>query len=189
MTEVEKLAYTKGFIDKLAQGTNPLTGEGIPEGDLLNQVRISRCLSYVSDILRQVIENGGIQCPHPRRQVLPFSLAEGALASFAYDEKGLSLQEIANRVSALAASPDCVALLSRSFQSYLMACGLLQEQKLSDGTVVTGPTELGRMGGIRTETRTVSGQDYRILLYDLQAQMFLLDHIDAIIEINRSLVS
>lgn len=55
MTEREKLLYTKGFIDKLADGVNPLTDERIPEGDLLNNIRISRCMFYVSEILRKLV--------------------------------------------------------------------------------------------------------------------------------------
>lgn len=61
MTELEKIRYTKDFIDKMANGVNPLDGSPIPENDLLNHVRISRCLFYVSDILRQVIENDGTE--------------------------------------------------------------------------------------------------------------------------------
>lgn len=61
MTELEKIEYTKGFVDKLAEGINPIDGTPIAEGDLLNNVRISRCMYYVSDILRRVIENGGTE--------------------------------------------------------------------------------------------------------------------------------
>ena len=52
MTELEKIEYTKGFVDKLAEGINPIDGTPIAEDDLLNNVRISRCMYYVSDILR-----------------------------------------------------------------------------------------------------------------------------------------
>ena len=58
MTELEKIAYAKSFIDKLANGINPVDDTPIPEGDIANNVRLSRCFFYVSDILRQVIENG-----------------------------------------------------------------------------------------------------------------------------------
>ena len=58
MTELEKTKYAKSYVEQLANGVNPLTGSPIPEGDLLNNVRISRCLFYVADILRQVIEKG-----------------------------------------------------------------------------------------------------------------------------------
>ena len=61
MTELEKIEYAKSFIDKLANGINPLDDTPIPEGDIANHVRLSRCFFYVSDILRRVVENGGIQ--------------------------------------------------------------------------------------------------------------------------------
>ena len=54
MTELEKIEYTKMFIDKLANGINPLDDTPIPENDIANNVRLSRCFFYVSDILRQI---------------------------------------------------------------------------------------------------------------------------------------
>lgn len=68
MTELEKIEYTKGFVDKLAEGISPIDGTPIAEGDLLNNVRISRCMYYVSDILRRVIENGGIEGKKPAKR-------------------------------------------------------------------------------------------------------------------------
>ncbi|MBQ9769560.1 MAG: hypothetical protein IJW27_05085, partial [Clostridia bacterium] len=60
MTELEKIEYAKTFIDKLANGINPLDDSVINEEDIVNNVRLSRCFFFVSDILRQVIDNGGI---------------------------------------------------------------------------------------------------------------------------------
>ena len=54
MTELEKIAYAKSFIDKLANGINPINEEVVPDDDLINNVRISRCLFYVSEILERV---------------------------------------------------------------------------------------------------------------------------------------
>ena len=45
MTELEILLHAKSYIDKMAQGINPLTDEAVPDGDMVNNVRISRCLS------------------------------------------------------------------------------------------------------------------------------------------------
>jgi hypothetical protein len=53
MTELEKIEYAKGFIDKLANGINPIDNSIVPEDDIVNNVRLSRCFFYVSDILRQ----------------------------------------------------------------------------------------------------------------------------------------
>ena len=100
MTELEKIEYAKSFIDKLANGINPLDDSPIPDGDICNQVRLSRCFFYVSDLLRRVVEQGGITPPAPpseptptpvsaaalRHRIprLPFSLTPEAVASFTF---------------------------------------------------------------------------------------------------------
>lgn len=62
MTDAEKIAYAKSFIDKLASGVNPLDGTAIKEDDIVNNVRISGCLHYVSDILQKVIDDAQAEC-------------------------------------------------------------------------------------------------------------------------------
>ena len=59
ITELEKMERAKMYIDKMAEGINPITNEYAPENDTINNVRISRCLFYVSEILEKVIANGG----------------------------------------------------------------------------------------------------------------------------------
>ena len=56
MTELEKIEYAKSFIDKLANGINPLDDTPIPDGDIANNVRLSRCFFYVSSILQKEID-------------------------------------------------------------------------------------------------------------------------------------
>ena len=56
MTELEKIAYAKSFIDKLANGINPLEDTPVPDDDLVNNVRLSRCFFYVSGILQKEME-------------------------------------------------------------------------------------------------------------------------------------
>ena len=76
MTELEIMQHAKDYLDKLAKGIDPLTGREVPEGEIINNVRISRCLFYVSDVLRQVIENGGIQVKAVKEsEKTPFALS------------------------------------------------------------------------------------------------------------------
>ena len=49
----------KMYMDKLAQGVDPITNQTIPEDSVLNNVRLARCFFYVSGVLEQVINNGG----------------------------------------------------------------------------------------------------------------------------------
>ena len=63
----------KSYLDKLANGINPKTNELASEYDTINNIHISRCLFYVSDVLRNLIENNNN--PQKRKTVkFPFLL-------------------------------------------------------------------------------------------------------------------
>ena len=78
MTDHEILCRAKTYIDKLANGIDPLTDEPVRENDIVNNVRISRCLFYVSGVLDKVI-SGDVPAkktahleaalPHPGRKI------------------------------------------------------------------------------------------------------------------------
>lgn len=70
MTELETLERAKMYMEKLANGINPLDGTAIPDEDIVNNVRLSRCFFYVADILRQVIDSGGITPRKKRKKCL-----------------------------------------------------------------------------------------------------------------------
>ena len=101
MTELEKIASAKTYIDKLANGINPVTDQMVPDADVINNVKISRCLFYVSDLLRQVVENGGISQPKAKTAKQPFQLDYEARKQFRYSEIPISISEIAKRMNEL----------------------------------------------------------------------------------------
>ena len=59
MTDLEILTHAKTYLDKLADGVDPLSGEPVKDDDIVRNDRISKCLLYVSGVLTRVIENGG----------------------------------------------------------------------------------------------------------------------------------
>ena len=59
MTELEIMQRAKMYMDKLAQGIDPISGQEVPNDSVLNNVRLARCFFYVSGVLDQVIANGG----------------------------------------------------------------------------------------------------------------------------------
>ena len=61
MTELEKIERAKMYMDKLANGINPIDDSVVPDEDIVNNVRLSRCFFFVSDVLRQIIEHSGIE--------------------------------------------------------------------------------------------------------------------------------
>ena len=112
MTELEKIEYAKMFIDQLANGINPLDGTPIPETDIVTHVRLSRCFSYVSDILRQVIENGGTTCRKtPKIRKKAFSLSSEDREKLTVSDKPLTVSEIATYLNTFVDSEIKVELL------------------------------------------------------------------------------
>ena len=79
---IELLKHAKGYIEKMANGINPLTNEKIPDDELINNVRISRCLFYVNDILEDVLTNGGIN--NKKTKKLPFTITKDILNKLEY---------------------------------------------------------------------------------------------------------
>lgn len=71
MTELETMQRAKMYLDKLAQGIEPISGQEIPNDSVLNNVRLARCFFYVSGILDQVIANGGRVISERRISISP----------------------------------------------------------------------------------------------------------------------
>lgn len=182
MTEREKIAYAKIYIDKLANGINPLTDQQVPDSDIINNVKISRCLFYVSAILRQVIEKEG---PVPQKAKIskaPFQLEYNARNMFQYSEFPISISEITRRINALIRPEEMKKLNYKHIVDWLIQAGFLRLVTRDDGKVVRRPTDNGIQLGIATEQRRGSRGIYTVVVYNKEAQQFILDNLDAAIE-------
>ncbi len=183
MTELEKIVYTKEFVDKLANGINPLDDMPIPDNDIMNNVRLSRCMFYVSDILRQVIENGG-EVKRKKVAKIPFSLTAEQLEKYEFGNYPLAISEIARRIYALAENDAMEKFTYKNITSWLIAIGMLCIKENYQGKPRKYPTEEGMKIGISCEISTGLRGDYEAVLYNREAQQFILDNIDAIVAHN-----
>lgn len=182
MTELEKIAYAKSFIDKLAEGINPLDGTPVGEDDIVNNVRLSRCFFYVSDILRQIIDNGGITASHPVKYTKPeFFLTDEQRQAFEFSQRPLPVSDITEKLNALTDTEAVHKLPATAITGWLVDVGMLETVTNTDGKNNKRPTEQGRDLGILTEQRTGQYGSYTVVLYTEEAQRFILDNIDGII--------
>lgn len=179
MTELEKIAYAKSFIDKLANGINPLDDTPIPEGDIANNVRLSRCFFYVSDILRQVYENGGVAKPK-RTPKIPFSLSPEQLENVAYSAEPIPVTELAKRIYAAAENENMEKVCYRQINQWLVNIGMLYLLDSGGKTPAKRPTAEGSQIGILLETRTGRFGDYQVVLFNEEAQHFIVDNLEAV---------
>lgn len=186
MTELEKIEYAKSFMDKLANGINPLDDTPIPEGDIVNHVRLSRCFFYVSDILRQVIENGGVTPPPktPRAGKQAFTITEEARAGLRTSDTPLTVSEIADYLNDTVDETAMKKITAASINSWLVDRGFLEVVERPDGKTRKLPTPDGRDLGIVTEERMGQYGPYTNVLFTAAAQTFVYDHVGAIVELH-----
>ena len=180
MTELEKIAYAKSFIDKLANGINPLDDTPIPDDDIANNVRLSRCFFYVSDILRQVYENGGVTKPK-RTPKIPFAVSLEQLEKFEYSVESIPVSEIAKRIYAMADNENMEKVSYRQINQWLLNIGMLCLHDFGGKKPVKRPTEDGNQIGITVETRMGRYGEYQVVLYNEGAQRFILDNLEAVV--------
>lgn len=175
MIDIEKLKSAKTWIEKLANGINPLNDELVKDDDLINNVHISRCLFYVAELLGEMKGGTAVE----RRSRKPFFLSAKDAANIP-----ISVQNgIANFVRFVNGyiPEDMKPLSAGQTIKWLRNEGLLQEVSKADGHKTNLPTEKGNSIGITTEVqRNSEGIEYQRVVYSVDAQRFILNNIEAI---------
>ena len=180
MTELETLERAKMYMEKLANGINPIDGTVIPDEDVVNNVRLSRCFFYVADVLRQVIDNGGV-APQKKVKKEPFALSVEQRNAFVFSETPIPVSEIAKRVNSLSSNENMDTLGYRTIREWLESLGMLADALDGNGKAAKRPTPQGEHIGISLESRTGMNGVYSVVVYNREAQSFIMDHLDAII--------
>jgi hypothetical protein len=84
----------------LANGINPLDDMPIPENEIVNNVRISRCFFYVSNLLQREIEQGFRNQPKEKKSGrAPFSLTPEQLQQFEYSVQPITATAIGRKLN------------------------------------------------------------------------------------------
>lgn len=181
MTDLETIQRAKMYIDKLAKGINPLDDSVIPEDDIINNVRLSRCLFYVSDVLRQVIDNGGAVGAKSKKKEA-FSITLDEIEKFQFSDTSLPVSKIAEGINSLVDNENMKKITHKHITDWLISIEMLQINTKPDGKTTKRPTVHGNEIGITTEDRIGMNGNYTVVLYNRQAQQFIVDNIDAIID-------
>ena len=179
MTELEKLQRAKMYIDKLANGINPIDDRPAADSDIINNIRLSRCLFYVSGILGQVIDNHGV-IGKAKVSKEAFSISAEDIRKFEFSATPITISEMTKRLNSVADLDACHKLNYSAITSWLMEIGALESRNRADGKSTKRPTEQGEALGISTEKRTGVNGEYVVVLYNREAQQFIIDNLEAI---------
>ena len=183
-TELETMKHAKEYIDKLANGIDPFSDKPVPDGDIINNVKLSRCFFYISGILEKVIENGGEAAkPQVTEAVRPNKRGSVVITVEARVKFRCFINDVS--LSTFIDSDVSVKLKGSAIADWLTVIGMLTEETLPNGKLKRVPTENGISEGIRlNEYFTPGGFPGYAIMLSPAAQQFVLDNIDAIAEMN-----
>ncbi|MBQ9654036.1 MAG: hypothetical protein IJV32_07435 [Bacteroidales bacterium] len=167
-----KVVVALDWIKKLANGLNPIDGSILPDSDIVNNVHISRCLFFVSNLLEEM---GKKKQTQQKQYESEFQLTpEAASKVYIAERTGIAMfvKEI-NKVIPENMKP----LAASKVTQWLVSTGYLEEQERSDGHKYKAPTELGTSTGITSAWREGSQGQYLAISYDSNAQHFILENL------------
>lgn len=187
MTELEKMIRAESYIRKMADGINPITGGNVADDDMVNNVRITRCLYYVSDILRQVIANNGEieKKSHRGSKKVDFYMTDEQRANFTVFDHPVFLREFVDKINWLTEANNCKKFAARWIRAYFVSIGLLvADAELGSKYATEEGVNLGIIPELRQSHQSL--REYWVNQYSPEAQRFIIDNIDAITEFAKS---
>lgn len=184
MEELQKLQRAREYLQQLSQGIDPISHEALPEGNGITGQRLRNCFAYVAGVLGQVIENGGQVGRQTREKKAPFSISAQQLSQVELSDTPVSLSVVVQRINEAAGLDDTKKKLTHPpLANWLLTKGFLQEVTDAQGHKSKAATiQAGEIGIVRAQRQNPNGKSYWVNLYTREAQQFLLDHLEQILQ-------
>ena len=177
--DLELLKHAKCYVEKMANGINPLTDENIPDTELLNNIRISRCLFYVNNVLGEIINKE--EQKQRKNKKIPFNLTKEELNKFEYSNTPIPISTIVKELNKLNTNSEISKLKTTDITNWLINIGILFEKEIN-GKKYKLPTETGKSMGLFIEERIGYNGEYYIVEYPKQSQEFIIDNFENLID-------
>lgn len=185
--DLEKLDVAIIYMQRIADGKNPVNNLPAEDDDVLNNPNVIRCMFFVKEILEEVKLNGGCigkKVSEKQRETMKEDFPFEVLNKFEYKED-LSLTKFLKQINELIDSKIYKKLTYQPFIMWLMNNGYIVEEYNKDlGKEVKVSTEKGRNLGIKSELKARStGSRYILITYNQNAQEFLVKNMESILSI------
>lgn len=192
MDKARIIAHTKLYMDLLAQGIDPISKQRITDDSVVLQERMKKCFAFVSEVFGEMLENNGFvalteQDAQRCRVVISkaeFSLSEEQIHEISVSTKPISPNEFLRRVNKVVDQQYMEKLSAKSVNAWLLSQGYIVESKFpaTINRTVRKPSDTAAQIGIREEETVdpTTGEAKRQMVFSLQAQAYLLEHLEEI---------
>ena len=188
--DLEKLDVAITYMQRIADGKNPVNNLPAEDDDVLNNPNVIRCMFFVKEILEEVKLNGGCigkKVSRKQREAMKEDFPFEVLNKFEYKED-LSLTRFLQQINEMMDTNLYKKLTYQPFIMWLMNNGYIVEAYNKDlGKEIKISSEKGRELGIKSELKTRStGSRYMLITYNQNAQEFLVKNMEIILSIELS---
>lgn len=181
MIDKKKLETAILYLQRIADGKNPVNNMPAEEDTILNNPNVIRCMFFVKEILEEVKRNGGFIGGKPKKSAKEDFPLE-ALKHFVYREDK-TISRFIEQVNEAVDDTVYQKLSYRPISQWLKLNGFLAEEYSQEyHKTMTVSTERGTGIGIRSEKQTnAQGVGYIRIIYGKQAQEFLVQNMEMIL--------
>ena len=179
--EQTKLDVAIKYVERLADGCNPVNNVPLENEDILNNPNIIRCMYFIKDVLEEVRRNGGvIGGKAGKTSALPLPIK--VLDEFTYTEDK-SITHVLNQIYEPIADMNVKKISVTKVTAALKEEGyLLDEPNPETGKTRKIPSEKGKQLGIYLVEREYNGRMYESVTYNKNAQEYVVELIKKLAE-------
>lgn len=171
--DMEKLNMALMYVDRIADGKDPINNIPAKDDATMNNPDIIRCMFFIKEALTILKNNNGVidRTSAVKKKDFPIE----SLTSFVYDEKK-TITRLTEQLNSVVNEAEYKKLSYKTITDWLKINGYLQEKKDDQlGKKVTVSTEKGQAIGITHSLQTsMSGVTYYRIEYDRSGQEFII---------------
>lgn len=182
MEKEEKLLLADKYISSLAKGLHPITKAVLPEDSVINDVKIVRCLYFVSEAIKEAMNCDKKKAERKK----PFSISQNEISRFKISNGEITISAIVKKLNELKNDENMVKLTTKPITQWLLNCDLLQEVE-ENGKTVKRPTESGKSMGMSVRRMITDYGFFNAVVYNSKAQQFLLDNLLSILNFDKAI--
>ncbi|MCM1363778.1 MAG: hypothetical protein NC122_01245 [Faecalibacterium sp.] len=194
MDKLQVIQRAKSYMDMLAKGIDPISGELVENDSTLQQERLQKCFSFVSEILDEIIKtNGIVTLPATEfsqgyvvvKKKAVFSINKQQRSGIRITSNPILPSFFLKNINSVVDTETMEKLSLTTVNKWLLQREYLSESKVPTviNKTVKIVTPLSAQIGIieQTVVDSKTGEAKQQILFSRQAQEFILDNIKSII--------
>lgn len=194
MDKLQIIQRAKAYMELLSKGIDPISGEMIENDSVLNQERLKKCFTFVSEILDEIIETNGIVAMSDNeaskgymivKKKMLFSIDTEQRRRIQITDNPITPAVFVKTINSVVNTEVMEKLSLTTINKWLLKKGYISESKVPTvinknvKTITPLSNQIGIIEQAVVDTKT--GEVKAQLLFSRQAQEFILNNIEAII--------